>query len=121
MRGFPGSQCLRRCRQLWESFRHVLLPCLKERNIAWFATATTLAEARIAADADADAIIAQGFEAGGHRGSFDHAAAEREAVGLFALLPCLVDHIDLPVIAAGGIGDARRERSDTRHGVSALS
>jgi nitronate monooxygenase len=94
---------------------------LKERNIAWFATATTLAEARIAADAGADAIIAQGFEAGGHRGSFDHAAAEREAVGLFALLPCLVDHIDLPVIAAGGIGDARRERSDTRHGVSALS
>ena len=44
---------------------------LKERGIAWFATATTLAEAKIAQDAGADAIIAQGYEAGGHRGSFD--------------------------------------------------
>src|SRR5207247_3123496 len=53
---------------------------LKERHIAWFATATTLAEARIARDGGADAIIAQGYEAGGHRGSFDHAAAERQGV-----------------------------------------
>jgi NAD(P)H-dependent flavin oxidoreductase YrpB (nitropropane dioxygenase family) len=44
---------------------------LMERGIAWFATATTLAEAKIARDAGADAIIAQGYEAGGHRGSFD--------------------------------------------------
>lgn len=80
---------------------------LKQRGIAWFAAVTTLAEARIAADAGADAIVAQGFEAGGHRGCFDPAAAEREGVGLFALLPCLADRIDLPVIAAGGIGDGR--------------
>ena len=72
---------------------------LKERGIAWFATATTRAEAEIARDAGADAIIAQGYEAGGHRGSFDQAAAERQAVGLFSLLPRLVDHIDLPDIA----------------------
>jgi len=49
---------------------------LKENGIAWFATATTLAEAKMARDAGADAIIAQGYEAGGHRGSFDQAAAE---------------------------------------------
>ena len=56
---------------------------MKRRKIRWFATATTVAEAVMAADAGADVIVAQGMEAGGHRGAFDGADAERNMVGLF--------------------------------------
>ena len=68
---------------------------------------TTVAEARAAVAAGADAVVAQGAEAGGHRGAFEAADAERRAVGLFALLPAIADAVDVPVIAAGGIADAR--------------
>ncbi|MGH9528156.1 MAG: nitronate monooxygenase, partial [Terriglobales bacterium] len=54
---------------------------LKAAGIAWFATATTVAEALAAQQAGADAVLAQGWEAGGHRGAFDAAAAEAHGVG----------------------------------------
>lgn len=80
---------------------------LKAAGIAWFATVTTVAEALAAEAAGADVIVAQGAEAGGHRGAFDAAHAHERAVGLFALLPQVVDAVRLPVVATGGIADAR--------------
>jgi nitronate monooxygenase len=68
--------------------------------------ATTVAEARALAAAGVDAIIAQGWEAGGHAGRFLDDPPD-EQMGLMALLPQIVDAVSVPVIAAGGIGDAR--------------
>ena len=83
-------------------------PALFERARATrailFGNATTVAEARWLAAQGVDAIIAQGGEAGGHAGYF---LAGHHPVGTMALVPQIVDAIDLPVIAAGGIGDAR--------------
>jgi nitronate monooxygenase len=80
---------------------------LKSAGIAWVANVSTVAEARAAEDAGANVVAVQGMEAGGHRGCFDASQAERQMVGLFALIPAVVDAVKVPVVATGGIGDAR--------------
>ena len=93
---------------------------LKAAGIAWFANVTTVAEARAAEAAGADVIVAQGAEAGGHRGAFDATRARDEAVGLFALVPQVVDAVRLPVVATGGIADARGVAAALLLGASAV-
>lgn len=93
---------------------------LKRSGIAWFATASTVAEARAAEEAGADVVVAQGMEAGGHRGCFEAAEAERQQVGLFALLPAIVDAVKIPVVATGGIADARGAAAAFLLGASAV-
>jgi nitronate monooxygenase len=79
---------------------------VKQAGCLVLSSATTVAEARWLEEQGVDAVIAQGFEAGGHRGMFltDNLAAQ---VGTFALVPQVVDAVKVPVIAAGSIADAR--------------
>jgi len=77
-----------------------------ERGIRVIGTATTVAEGRALAAGGADAVVASGAEAGGHRVSYLK-PAEQSLVGTFALVPQLVDALDVPVVAAGGIADRR--------------
>ena len=77
---------------------------LGEAGIVLLATATNLAEARLIEAANIDAIVAQGWEAGGHRGTFDPDLPD-DQLGVMALTRLLVRETGLPVIAAGGIMD----------------
>ncbi|MEY3253548.1 MAG: hypothetical protein RL227_2521 [Pseudomonadota bacterium] len=93
---------------------------LRAAGIAWWATVTTVAEARAAVAAGADVVVAQGAEAGGHRGAFDATRARDQAVGLFALLPAVVDAVPVPVVAAGGVADPRTAAAALLLGASAV-
>ncbi|WP_394172490.1 NAD(P)H-dependent flavin oxidoreductase [Guptibacillus hwajinpoensis] len=79
---------------------------LKENNIIVIGTATTVEEAIAVERAGMDAVVAQGSEAGGHRGSF-LGESKGGLIGTMALVPQIVDHVKIPVIASGGIMDAR--------------
>src|SRR5712675_2927555 len=85
--------------------REVLEEC-RAKSIVTIGTATTLDEGAALEEAGVDVIVASGFEAGGHRGSFLR-AAEDSLTGTLSLVPQIVDKVKVPVIAAGGIADAR--------------
>jgi len=94
------------------------ITALHDAGIVVLGTATSLAEARLLVAAGVDAVIAQGYEAGGHRGVFDPAAVD-DRLGTFALTRLLVRGIDRPVIAAGGIMDGAGIAAALRLGASA--
>lgn len=96
-----------------------LLARVKATGAKVFASATTVAEAQWLAHHGADAIIAQGLEAGGHRGHFlsEDLALQQ---GTFTLLPQIVAAVDLPVIAAGGIVDGKGILAALALGASAV-
>ena len=83
-----------------------LLARVKAAGCRVLGSATTAEEARRLEDDGCDAVIAQGYEAGGHRGMFLGGGIDTQA-GTFALVPQVVDAVKVPVIAAGGIADGR--------------
>src|ERR1700730_18521750 len=89
--GIPPQEILEECRA---------------KHIVTIGTATTPEEGAALQEAGVDAIVASGFEAGVHRGSF-LGAAEDSLTGTFSLVPQIADVVNVPVIAAGGIADAR--------------
>ncbi len=89
--GLPPSEILDECRRL---------------GIVLIGSATTVDEAKVLADAGVDLIVASGFEAGGHRGSFLR-RPDDSLTGTMALVPQVSDAVSLPVVAAGGIADGR--------------
>ena len=101
--GLPSNELLARVRKL---------------DAKVIASATTVAEARWLAERGVDAVIAQGWEAGGHRGIFltDDLTTQ---VGTFALLPQIIAAVNVPVIAAGGIADARGVKAALTMGAAA--
>jgi nitronate monooxygenase len=89
--GIPSSDILERCRAL---------------GIKTLGAATTVDEAIALEKAGVEAVVATGFEAGGHRVSFLR-SAEDSLTGTFSLIPQVADNVKIPILAAGGIADSR--------------
>lgn len=85
---------------------HDVIQAMKQRGTVVIGTATTVAEAEHLQVAGVDAIVAQGYEAGGHRGTFLNKVAQ-SLIGTMALVPQIVEYVSIPVIASGGIMDGR--------------
>jgi len=96
-----------------------LMARVKDAECKIICSATTVDEARFLETNGCDAIIAQGVEAGGHRGMFLSTDPATQ-VGLFALLPQVVDAVKVPVIATGGIADARTMAAALTLGAAAV-
>src|SRR3954452_23203366 len=97
----------------------MLIQRLKSSGCLIFSSATTVIEARWLEDHGADAIIAQGIEAGGHRGMF-LTTEPASQLGTLVLVPQVVDAVKVPVIAAGGIADGRGIAAALALGASAV-
>ena len=93
---------------------------LKDRNIKWFAKVTTVSEAISAEKSGADVIVAQGMEAGGHKGAFNAPDADMNMIGLFSLVPAICDAVNVPVVASGGVADPRGIAAALTLGASAV-
>lgn len=96
-----------------------LLERVKLTGAKIISTATTVEEAIWLEDRGVDAIIAQGFEAGGHRGMFLSEDVTTQ-VGTFALVRQIVDQVKVPVIAAGGISDSKGMRAALELGAAGV-
>jgi len=91
----------------------------KKNGIILIGTATTLAEAKLLEEKGIDAIAAQGSEAGGHRGTF-LGEAEKALNTISSLIPLFVEHTRIPIIASGGIMDAKGIATALTSGASAV-
>lgn len=98
--------------------RQAWIRALRDAGTVLFGTATNLDEARALVAAGIDAVVAQGWEAGGHRGIFNPDGDDAQ-LGTFALTRLLVRELDVPVIAAGGIMDGAGIAATLRLGASA--